>query len=548
MQGLKTLIAMQLKDKIDFSFTKSVKQTIFKVVFAILKFAIITGLIYVAFNVISLLRLTSLNAGIPTNFFSIVFGVMVVLSVIVSTFGLTKSLYLAKDNQVLLTMPTNRLTVFISKLIVYIVYEFIRNLTYIVPILCAYGIINKMPVYFYLWVLFANVLITLLTTSIGALLSIPMLLLTFILKRNKLLEYLIVLTAIVFVVYVTVRIIAAIPADIDLISNWGTIFWDIQDFLNNFTKTFAPLFYLTIAFVGYKYGLVNQFFIPTQFWCLLAIILLVVSIYAITFVIVRPIFFKMASKPFEYSKKINTKFKLNIVKGPFLGGLKKEVMLTYRSGEKFNSLLMITIVMPIAIFLLNKIFVAMDTRLVGTYLTMMFNVLLISLISLASNGVVSKIYSEEGGASYINKTVPTTYAKVLFTKLLIYIITINLSILASVIIFASFYSFTVFETIIIFLTFSFVYTGHLFWSASLDIMNPQTEQYKTTGTHTNNPNEIKSTISAFLMSALVALLFFFFVNENIASVWYKILLVTTIYFAWNIYMYFNKIKVYYKEK
>ena len=79
-------------------------------------------------------------------------------------------------------------------------------------------------------------------------------------------------------------------------------------------------------------------------------------------------------------------------------------------------------------------------------------------------------------------------------------------------------------------------------------MNPQTEQYVTTGTHTNNPNETKSTIFAFLMSAAFALVFYFLISENVATVWFKIILIATAYFAWNLYMYFSKIKVFYKEK
>ena len=49
MKGLKTLVMMQLKDKLDMSFAKSVKQTIFRVVFSLLKFAVITAVIYLAF-------------------------------------------------------------------------------------------------------------------------------------------------------------------------------------------------------------------------------------------------------------------------------------------------------------------------------------------------------------------------------------------------------------------------------------------------------------------------------------------------------------------
>ena len=211
-------------------------------------------------------------------------------------------------------------------------------------------------------------------------------------------------------------------------------------------------------------------------------------------------------------------------------------------------MVLISIVLPLAIFLLNKIFAAMDTRLAGQYMSNAFNVLFILLVALSSNGAVAKIYSEEGLSGFINKTVPATYAKVLVSKLLIFIMFTSLSIFASTLIFANFAGFTAGQTILVFLSLLFVYLGHTFWSASLDIMNPQTEQYITTGTHTNNPNETKSTIFAFLMSAAFALVFYFLISENVATVWFKIILIATAYFAWNLYMYFSKIKVFYKEK
>ena len=127
MKNLKTLVFMQLKDKIDFSFIKSVKATIFKIVLSILKFGIVTGLFYIGFLVLSKLQLVSLVDGIPQNFFTVLFSAMYLLSIVVCTFGLMKNLYFAKDNAFLVTMPTNNHTLFLSKLVVCLIYEFIKN-------------------------------------------------------------------------------------------------------------------------------------------------------------------------------------------------------------------------------------------------------------------------------------------------------------------------------------------------------------------------------------------------------------------------------------
>ena len=64
MSGLKTLCKMQLKDRINLSFLKSVKETIFKIILSIIKFALITIVIYFGFYILSYLRLVSLLPGV----------------------------------------------------------------------------------------------------------------------------------------------------------------------------------------------------------------------------------------------------------------------------------------------------------------------------------------------------------------------------------------------------------------------------------------------------------------------------------------------------
>ena len=548
MNGLKTLVMMQLKDKLDLSFAKSVKQTIFRVVFSLLKFAVITAVIFLAFYFLSVLRLTSLNSGIPTNFFSIIFSIMIILSIVVEIVGLNKSLYLAKDNQVLLTMPTSRQMVFFSKMIVYLCYEFVRNIFYIMPLLVAYGMINSMPIFYYLWLVVANLIITLFTTSVASLLSIPFLFLSLFLKRVKVLEYLVVGCVLGGLLTLVILIINAIPENIDILGNWGTIFWELQDIFTQFTAKFYILYRFTMAFVGFRYGLSNVLFGGLQMQTLLIICAITAIILVATYFIIRPLYFRMASKPFEFTKKANISYKKNVFHSSFVGSLKKEFIATSRSSEKFNPLILTTVFLPLAIFLMNKIFGAMDTRLAGTYMAMSFNILLILLVVLSSNAVVAKLYSEEGLSGFINKTVPAKYTKVLFSKLVVYAVFMGLSILASTVIFVVFSNFTVLQGIIIFLSLLGIYLGHMFWSASLDIMNPQTEQYASTGTHTSNPNETKSTLIAFLISAIITFVFYFLITENVKLVFAKIFGIALLYFAWNLYMYLSKIKTFFKEK
>lgn len=548
MKGLKTLVLMQLKDKLDFSFLKSVKQTIFKVVLFILKFAVATALMYFIFYALTTLRLVSILPGIPENFLTVVFTVMFLLSIVVCTFGLMKSLYFSKDNAFLLTMPTDRVMVFSSKLIVYYIYELVRNLTYILPLFAAYGLVNHLPVYYYFWVLLVMPLITAIPVVSGALFSIIAMYLTNFVKSYKWLEYSLLIIFIGGIALGLVLLINAIPKNLDLIGTWGTTFWQIQSFMTGFVQIFAPFAWIVTAVIGERYGISNNMFIGEQFIALAGIILAIALIIVLTYLIVRPLFFKMVSSPFEYRKKKIKNKRRNQKNNYFVSSVKKDLLLSYRTSEKLYGLLFIIIGMPIAIFLLNKLYAAMDTRLTGAYMTMAFNILIILLFALSSNTNLSHIYSEEGASSYLLKTFPNSYIKTVFSKLIVNIVSVCISLLVSLLIFASFAKLSILNTILIYLMLVCTYIAHALWCAETDIMNPQTLQYQTTGGHVNNPNEVKAVITAMLMSALMAFLTFFFMPENDKIVWWKLLFIAAMFLALRVWLYINKVRVYYKER
>jgi len=366
--------------------------------------------------------------------------------------------------------------------------------------------------------------------------------------NNKWLQYPVVAVCVAGIVLALLSVISIIPANFDLLGTWGTTFWEIQDFIIEFCSSFKPFVWVATFIVGERYGIRNKFFTKTQLFTGAGLVAGIVVVMIVTFLIVRPIYFKMASVPFEFKKiKVNKIF-ANQKKSPVRAIVKKDGKMLLRDSEKLFSLVAIAIALPISILLLNKIYAAMDTGLTGMQMAVAFNVLLILLVALSSNARLAHIYSEEGASSYLNKTSPQTYLKLLFSKLIINMVTITISILATVIILAQFQAYTFWQGLQVFILLELIYLSHLLMSAELDIMNPQTEQYQTTGGHTNNPNETKATIIGFLMSALFAFLTYFFIAENRTVVWIKLIVFAGILFAIRVWFYVNKIKIYYKEK
>lgn len=548
VKALKPLVMMQLKDKIDLSYLKSTKLTIRKIVLSVLAFALVTGVIFLLLFFGKFLKIFHLIDIIPVSLMVVVFTVMEILALLSCVFGLMKTLYFSKDNQVLLTLPVTTNQVFMSKLIVYLVYELKKTLFFIVPLFLAYGIISGLPIIFYPWLLLCWVLISLFNVAFASLFSILAMGITIFLRNFGVIKILLFLGVVGVAIFAVVSLINLIPADLDIIATWGTLFWDIQKFLNTFMKKMVPFTYLTQLFIGGYVGLKPVLFISTTFATLVGVLLITVGLFGLAFLLARPLFFKMTSKPFEY-KKITREFnRKNHRTQSFMSAVKIQGLLHLRTSEELFSLMGCAIAMPILILLLNRIFAAMSTRALGDYMTTAFNLLIILLISLGSNGKMASIYSREGAAAYLNKTRPNEYRTNLIAKLVPSAFVMTLSIIITTTVFAMFTTLSPINTILFGLTAIFVYLLHLLWSAELDVMNPQTNHYATTGEHNSNPNETTSSVIMFIISLIFVGVALFLSLENIKVAWLKVMLLSLALLVYRVWSILSKIKYYYKEK
>lgn len=552
MSALKTLVIMQLKEKLNFkgkSFKN--KKTLFNIVFKILKFASIVALCYLLLFVCQMLKLFSLTIVLPTSILAIVFTVMLLFSIISATMGLTKSMYYSYDNPVLLTLPCRPTQVYLSKLIVFYIYELIRNMSFMVPMFLAFGLINGLPIIYYPWVFVAFIFISMIPVLIGAILSIPMSFFYNLFRQYKRLQFTCLLVIITLVTISVIKLIAIIPANIDLIATWGTIYWQIQDILEAFTNKFSYFYDLTTMITGLRLGssLKVVIFSARNFLILGELLLVLVVAFFIGLVTVKPLFYKMASKPFEYRKNNNIKRKKNHVTNKRLSSIKTEVLLNIRDAEKMFTIIGVTIALPILIFFLNKLFAAMNTGTLGNTMTIAFNILIILLISLSSNYYAASAFSRDGRSSYLIKVQPSRYQPLLLSKLLVNTVFMLLSFITTAFILVHSSGLSTAKVIYMVCGCFAIYIAHLMYSAELDVMNPQLELYSTIGNNESNPNETKSTLLAFVVAFLSAFALFIFLGEGKNNQPFaKFMIIGLVFMAFRTYMLLNKIKLYYKEK
>ena len=547
-RALITLVKMQLKEKMDMSYLRSVRKLIFKLVWLIIEFAAITAVLTIIFNYVKVLGLFSLVRDIPVSVISIVFAIMLLLSVITDTVGLMKSLYFSKDNTVLLTFPATPSLVFFSKLVTYYVYELRKSFMFMVPMFIAYGIAKGYTPYYYPWLLLMFVLISTVPVLISALLSIPAMYLYVFLNRVKVLQYMLYTLAAVLGIALLWGLLGLIPNEINFIETWGETYWQIQDFLKSYTEIFSPIYKFTELIVGKTVGLTNDIFHDETLKSLLVVLVIDLCGLVLCFLCSKPLFCRMAATPFEFKKKNAIKEKKNRKYSPFVSALRKEMIGGLRSNYFVKLFGILVVIMPMVIYLLNKLYSSMKLSYIGAQMTVCFNVIIMLLILTLTNIDLASVYSRDGASSYLNKVQPAPYAQLLFSKLLFPMLIAFAGTAFATVIFAGATSLTKIDAAMVGVTVFASYLIHLFSAAESDIMNPQYEQYATFNDQANNPNESGSAIFSVLLSTLVAVIGLLLSSKSNDGVWIKLAVVTVALAVFKVITYISKIKAFYKEK
>lgn len=548
LSALKTLTVMQLKEKMDRSGSKSFRARLFQIVYFVLGFVAVAAICFLLLHLASSLTLFSLVGDIPVSVMAIVFGAMTLLSIVFTVFGLVKSLYLSRDNLVLLTFPVKPSIVFLSKLLVYYIYELRKNFLFLIPLFFAYGLVKSLAISFYVWVLFLFLFVSILPVLIAAILSIPALFVYQLCRKVRILQYILIMAAVLGGAWLVFMMISAIPDNIDLVASWGTTYWKIQDFLTGFEEKFAIVLAFTQLILGKRVGVVELLFTPQTIPHFLILLAIIIVLIALCFLLSQPLFYKMASTPFEYRKRNFEKGKPNRKTPVFLSALKKEWIAGLRDNSILSIFVQTVVLLPLAIELLNKLYSAMDTRFFGTQLGIASNLLIVLLFMLSSSIRIASAYSRDGATAYLNKVQPTTYGKLLFSKLVIPLLVGALGIIVTTYVFSRHSGLGTQSNVLFGCTAYLFFVTHLFWSAEMDIMNPQYTQYATFAEQSNNPNENKSTLLCFILAFLAAGVELLLALEGVNVAWIKVSLIALALCALKIWTYFIKIKVFYKEK
>lgn len=429
-------------------------------------FLLIFALSYIISNFLN----SAVNLGviINTELMAIAILVVQVISLLFALGSIINKIYLSKDNELLMALPTNINQIFISKIMVLYVSEVIFNSILLLPIFISVGLYAGFSVWFYLGlVLFAFVL-PILPIALALLLSIPTMYIYKFFKNNFVLSIVFSVSLISVLFYFYMQFIGGVSGAFNITEKQIENILKINLFVKNFGSQ-IPLFSSLAT------GMISI----AKTYNILIYLLISLVILAMSMLIIKPFYSKVAIVAYENKINQNPKPKKYVERSAFRALLVKEIKLVFRSPSYVFQYFLFTLLMPIIVLAYDNLLITMIVNQVGQTMIMGAHILSFSVMAIMSNIISSSAISREGGSFYISKITPVSYYKQTLAKLVFNAIFTVSSIIVTTVLVIFVVDLNVWEVIFSSIIIIFVSLGHIIMCFDIDLRNPTLDWYDT---------------------------------------------------------------------
>lgn len=482
--------------------------------------------------------------GIPKNANLLTFFIVILqaFSILACTMGLSENLYLAKDNPILLSYPALPNEVFISKLLVYFIYEFIKSFSFILPFFLGFGFALKMlsPAYI-LNSLLMTIILPFFPVLIGALVTIPLVYLRRFLRFHPLIKFFLTLVLFGGGFVLLTRLVKLLPDPLRILAMYDIFVDQMKAIIVSVNKW--SLFYGHVGNIFFGTGTGLDYLIV--FGILLALVLLIVFVS-------RPLYFKMASRTSEQANLKAHKQANKAHKNTFLTFLRKEWILTIRNPSEFINNYSFIFALPYVFYLMMSIFVRVDRNELGDIMTVTFSMLIALLMATASNTASAMAVSAEGQEFVLVKIAPGKTSNMAWAKILFNFVFSSLMIALSYLLFILLAEHAIWKADLFLMMFCtiLINSGMVLWSFQIDMLNPKLREYAATGALAHAQNYSRSILLGFLWSIFFTALFILFYIDKSSTVALrnlKIIASAVAFFLARIYLFSRYLRAYFKE-
>lgn len=394
MGRIKKAFKFQIDNKFNLFKTNDLK-ALFATLFV--RLLIFAGL-SVALYVLLARMFTMLDLQINAAFLTFVLlGCQVVLFV----FGIANiitTLYLSKDNELLMVLPITFNEIFVSKILVLYVSDLIFSLTYLFPLFISLGILGQLSATYYLIALLFIPILPIFPIALASVLSIPVMMIVRYLKKHLFLSIIVLLSIVAFVFVGYMEIITNVSGAFNIADKQIESSLKINQTIRRIGASIFGYFHLAESLYS-----LSLFYRPLLFF--LGSLLL----FCVCFFLIRPFYFRIATMSTENTSTPTKRVKKFKKRTPFQSLLLNEMRAVFRSPSYLFQYFLFPLFMPLIVFTYDKLLISIAVNQAGQNMIIGSHVLVLSIIALMSNTISSTAISREGGTFYIAKCTPVSF-------------------------------------------------------------------------------------------------------------------------------------------
>lgn len=486
-----------LKLQLDNRFSLFKKSSIKSKLFNILKYAIIFLFIFaVCWFLISRIK-TFLMINFNQEFFGIVLMLVLIISLIFSISNVITTMFLSKENELLLCLPVTFDQLYLSKLVVLYINELVFNILYITPILLAFGVCGGSGItgYYYLAILLLFPILPFASLGIASLLSLPIMAVFKWLKDRPKVSVIAALVSIAALFVLYMLFITSISGAFNITEQQVETSKAINESIYSIGRNVPITYWLSAMF--FSINKVYRLYIFTAGF---------IVIFIISMFIIRGVFQKIST--FNNENKQTTKPKKRIYKKRSVTQelLLNEFRTCLRSPSIIIQFFLFPLLMPLIVYTYDKLLFSIAVNQTGQALIFASHVLVLMIVTTLSSSITSTALSREGGLLYFEKMIPVSYEKQAAIKILFNLIISWSAIILTTIICAIFNETNVGLIIIASIAALLVSFGHICQSYDIDLRNPTLNWYDVSEISALSKNTTSSILFGFLVSIIFTLL------------------------------------------
>ena len=446
------------------------------------------------------------------------------------------TMYLSKDNELLMVLPIKFNEIFVSKILVLYVSDLIFTFTYLLPVFITVGILGQLSHVYYITAALLVPILPVLPIAIASLLSIPTMLAVRFLKKHVSLSVavILVIVAVVFIAYM------------QIVTNMSGAFNIADRQIESSLKINQTIREWGAKIFGY-YHLAQSLFSFSLIYYPLVFFVISLIIFCVCFLLIRPFYFKIATMSTENGGGENARAKAFKCRKPFTALLLNEIRSVFRSPSYLFQYFLFPLFMPLIVYVYDKLLISIAVNQAGQNMIIGSHVLVLSIIALMSNTISSTAISREGGTFYIAKCAPVSFyvqvkAKIAFNAIFtvgaIFITTVTTLILTDystlMVIFAS-------------VCVAVMALGHICHSFDLDLMNPVLDWYDNSEISTISKSTTVSIVYALVLSFISCLIIILTASISLYAAFGILFAVALFYCLSRMYLLAIRTKYYYEK-